>query len=109
MKNNMHVPKETVKHDKKRDEWVDFYDINFDCEGSCDKEGNKRDANSDENNSADEDDKIKLKKKKKDKAQCPFEMIENVAQNMKKVENAVTEHYLDLDKSEKLSERQKKG
>ena len=35
----MHVPKETVKYDKKRDKLVDFDEINNDSEDSHDKEG----------------------------------------------------------------------
>ena len=57
----------------------------------------------------DEDDKIKHKKKKKDKAQCPFEMIENIAQTMKNLENTVIDYCSDSEKSEKLSVRQKKS
>ena len=72
MKNNVHVPKEAVNHNKKRDKWAHFDESNDDSEDIHDKEGNKREVSNDANDSADEDDKIKHEKKKKDKAQCPF-------------------------------------
>ena len=42
----------------------------------------------------------------KESNQCPFEMIDNIANAMKKLENIVIDCYSDSDNSEKLSERQ---
>ena len=80
MKNNAHVPKETVSHDKTRHEWVDVDESNDDSEDSHDDEGKEIKANRDGNDSGDEVKKINHKKKKKDNVQFPFQMIESISQ-----------------------------
>ena len=54
-----------------------------------------------------DDEKINHKKKNKDVGQCPLEMIDNIAQNMEKLENIVIGCCSDSDESEQLSQRQK--
>ena len=80
-------------------------------EVSHDNHSNKRSAinmNSDGKVSQHEDKSIMHEKNTREKYQCTFEMIDNIANTMKILENAVVDHYSDSEKSEKLSERQQK-
>ena len=103
----MHVPKETVMHDKNSDEWVDISvgnDISDDNNGNEEIESNTQ---SDRNDRRGDNKKIKHRKKSKDREKFTFEIIDNIAQTMKKLDYIVIDYYSDSDKSEKLVETQK--
>ena len=59
------------------------------------------------NDSREDDEKIKHREKNKDAGQRPFEMVDNIAHTVKKLENIVIDYCSDSDKSEELSERKK--
>ena len=104
----MCLPKDVRKNETKNDEEEDSDASNEDVYNNQSKKWNEIETNSYRNDNEDEDKISKHEKNNKEREQCQFDMIENTAHNTKKLENIVIENYSDLEKSDKLSERQRK-